>query len=125
MKLIKTMDRARLLENLDRMYPGAPPPVLKGKSSGTKGRRKDPVGPLIDLIGDPQRQTITSTEFAEATGVASRRLKKLVSRRPVQAAMVRYGWEFLPGRGRGNPSRLERTEQRAGTAADFGASMAA
>jgi hypothetical protein len=113
MRLYTSMDRGRLLANVGRLFPGAPPPLLLSDPEETDTDMRSSTDSLVALLANRNLETLKSSEVEELTGIPSRNLKRTCRTPQVSDAMRLYGWTLVPGRGRGNQSRLERVRAMA------------
>jgi hypothetical protein len=108
MKLYTTMSQARLFKYLDRLFPGAPAPVLVRTAKDDGGKAKKGAAALAELLAMTDSSILLSDEVERLTGVPSRNLGKVLKVPAAKNAADLYGWHLEAARGRGNLSRLVR-----------------
>ena len=104
MTLYTSMNPERLLENLDRLFPGAKPPVLPVPANAK------PSDKLAALLSDTDRSEMTSTEIQGLTGLQARKLGEALKSRKLKAIMDAHGWSFVSARGKGQQAKLVKSE---------------
>lgn len=104
-RLYVTGEFERLIEHKDRMFPGATLTSLPiGGGQGLKGAKA-----LVSFLYSTDAQEITTVELERLTGVSLQKNRARLFAAPVvQKAMNDTGFDFHPGRGRGNPGRFVR-----------------
>jgi len=131
MKLVTTMSVRRLNRHFDRMFPGAPKPRRLTKVTRATGEKmsfhKKPslstwnstfskpdrygksMNLLNDLLSSDTRAEIMSVEVANAVGIKANQLARYLAKPSIADTAKLYGWTLIPGRGRGNPSKIVKT----------------
>ena len=100
MKWVTSMDRGRLLENLELMFPGAPLPVAggllhKGARAEAEGGKKTGREGLIDLLMARDKATIGADEVQRVTGLRSDQLSRELESKTVKPVAEAYGWRLV------------------------------
>lgn len=104
-RLYVTGEFERLIEHKDRMFPGA---TLTSLPTEASHHRKG-VKALVSFLYSTDAQEITTVELERLTGVSLQKNRARLFAAPVvQKTMNDTGFDFLPGRGRGNPGRFVR-----------------
>ncbi|MCK1485923.1 DEAD/DEAH box helicase family protein [Bradyrhizobium sp. 193] len=104
-RLYVTGEFDRLIENKERMFPGA---KLAGHIPQGGRERRGAKG-LVSLLYSTDALEITTIELDKLTGISFRKNKdRYLSNPVVQNAMEDTAFTFLAGKGRGNPGRFIR-----------------
>ena len=106
-RLFVTSEFARFVKHRDRLFPSAKFVVDPSDRSTLAAKRG--VTALAALLMSYDQDSITSIEVKERTGVSlQKHSARLLADALVQTAMADGGWVYVPGGGRGNPSRFQR-----------------
>lgn len=110
-RLYVTGEFRRWAKYKDLLFPGATFVQSNGSKAQTKKRGGAPA--LISLLTSWEGDFITSIDIRREVGIDMQKHKKhYLENEEVKAAMQRHAWRFVPGGGRGNPSRFQRIDGR-------------
>jgi hypothetical protein len=106
-KLFVTSEFKRFIQYRDKLFPGAT--FIVDETVSRASVEKGGCQAVAALLMSSDRDDITSLEVEEVTGVSVKKhLKRILSNLLVAQAMAEGNWAYVPGRGRGNPSRFQR-----------------
>jgi hypothetical protein len=111
MKWVTSMDRGRLLENLELMFPGAPLPVAGGllhkgaRAEAESGEKTGREG-LIDLLMARDKTVVGADEIQRATGIIQSKLGREIDSQTVKPVAEAYGWHLVSAKEIGRAGRM-------------------
>jgi hypothetical protein len=110
-KLVTSMDRTRLLSNLDRLFPGA---CIELAAAEVNAPKQSAAEKLLAILGRAGLRNILTTRWiSQEIGKPWREVWKHISgEQDVQRAIANLGWRYVPRPGRPREGELGSTFER-------------